>query len=394
MADSAHTERPMLLLTEGGPTYRLQKRVGLIGDKSSRIVRRAVFSIFLTWIPLFVLCLLQETAYGDRVAIPFLLDFASYARFLLALPLLVVAETMLGPQLARAAAHFVSSGLVVEEDFKHFDQSVEEGLRWRDSTVAEMIILLVAYFAAFTLRKGMAVPISTWYAHSTGTGFTLTLAGWWFAFFCVPLFQFLLLRWLWRLFLWGQFLWRMSKLHLQLTPTHPDEAAGLGFVGEAHRFFSIIPFAFSISASGVLANDIVYGKTPLSHFGPLIAAFVILLTILFLLPLAVFAPILLRTKKRGLYEYGSLATEYTSSFQKKWVETRPPREEVLLGTGDIQSLADLGNSFGFIEKMGPMPVDHRTPLTLVAACLIPMAPLLLTIMPLKDLLKLIFKLVM
>jgi hypothetical protein len=384
----------MLRLTEGGPTYRIEKWLGLVHEQSSRTVRRAMFSICLTWLPLLILCLLEGTAYGDSVAIPFLRDFAAYTRFLLALPLLVVAVTILGPHIAHSSVHFVRSGLVVEEDYKRFDEAVEKGLRWRDSVIAEVILVLLAYCAAFSSLKSLAVAVSTWYANRTGMGFTLTPAGWWFAFFCVPLFQFLLLRWLWRLFLWGQFLWRMSKLHLQLIPTHPDEAGGLGFVGEAHRFFSIIIFAFSISAAGVLANDIVYGKIALPHFTPLIAIFVIILVIVFLLPLAVFAPLLLQTKRRGLYEYGSLATEYTSSFQKKWIETRPPRDEALLGSGDIQSLADLGNSFAFIDKMGPMPMDKRTPITMVAACLIPMVPLLLSMMPLKDVLKLVFKLVM
>jgi len=394
VTDSEHTGRPMLFLTEGGPTYRIEKRLGMIHERGPRLVRRSMFAICLTWVTLLVLCLFQGTAYGDRVAIPFLRDFAAYTRFLLALPLLVVAVNVLGPHIAHASAHFVRSGLVVEEDFKRFDQAVEKGLRWRDSVIAEIILVLLAYCGAFSALKGMAVEVSTWYADRTGTGFSLTMAGWWFAFFCVPLFQFLMLRWLWRLFLWGQFLWRMSKLHLQLIPTHPDEAGGLGFVGEAHRFFSVIIFAFSIASTGVVANEVVYGKVPLPHFAPLIGTYVVLVVILFLLPLAVFAPLLLRTKRRGLYEYGSLATEYTSSFQKKWIETRPPREEALLGTGDIQSLADLGNSFAFIDKMGPMPMDKRTPITMVAACLIPMVPLLLTMMPLKDVLKLVFKLVM
>jgi hypothetical protein len=394
VTDSEHTDHPALVLTKGGPTYRIEKRLGLIHEQSPRTAHRAILACFLTWVPLLVLCLLEGTAYGDRVAIPFLRDFAAYTRFLLSLPLLIIAVTVLGPHLAQASAHFVQSGLVVEEDFKRFDEAVEKGLRWRDSAVAEVILVLLAYCAAFGALRSMAVQVSTWYATRTGTGFALTPAGWWFVFFCVPLFQFLFWRWLWRLFLWGQFLWRMSRLHLQLIPTHPDEAGGLGFVGEAHRFFSVILFAFWTSTAGVLANDVVYDKIPLPHFAPVIAAFVILIVILFLLPLAVFAPLLLRTKRRGLYNYGALATEYTSLFQKKWIETRPPREEAVLGTGDIQSLADLGNSFAFIEKMGPMPMDKRTPIALVASCLIPMVPLLLTIMPLKDVLKLVFKLVL
>jgi hypothetical protein len=394
VADSAHTKHPMLFLTEGGPTYRIEKRLGLIREQSPRIVRRALLSIFLTWVPLLVLCLLQGTALGHSVAIPFLRDYSAYTRFLLALPLLLAAETVLGPHIAHASTHFIHAGVVIQEDFERFDDAVARGLRLRDSGLAEAIIVVLAYGLAFTMLTTLAVQVSTWYAIRTSTGFSLTLAGWWFVFFCVPLFQFLLLRWVWRIFLWGQFLWRVSKLNLQLIPTHPDESGGIAFVGEAHRFFAIILMAGSISIAGALANDVVYDKIPLLHFAPLIAALVIASAVLILLPLCVFTPILLRTKRMGLYKYGSLATEYTSSFHKKWIETSPPREEGLLGTGDIQSLADLGNSFKFIEEMGPMPMDKRAPLTLVLAGLIPMVPLLLTMMPLDELLKMIAKMIL
>ncbi len=393
MTDSEPTSHPILHLTEGGPTYRIEKWLGLVREHSSSIVRRSIFSIVLTWVPLFILCLLQGTAIGDRVAVPFLKDFAGYTRFLLALPILLVAVTVLGPHLAFAADHFVRSGLILKEDYKRFDHAVEEVLRWRDSAVVEFILVVLAYLSAFTSLKSLAVAVSTWYAIRSGTTYTLTPAGWWYVFFCVPLFQFLILRWIWRLILWGQFLWRMSRLHLQLIPTHPDEAGGLAFVGLAHRSFSIILLAGSISIAGSLANDIIYDKMPLPHFAPLIATYVVLCVVLVLLPLTVFAPMLLRTKRLGLYKYGALATEYTSSFQKKWIDTLPPREEVLLGTGDIQSLTDLGNSYSFIEKMGSLPMDFRTPINFVLACLIPMVPLLLTMMPLKDVIKMLLKVV-
>jgi hypothetical protein len=65
-------------------------------------------------------------------------------------------------------------------------------------------------------------------------------------------------------------------------------------------------------------------------------------------------------------------------------------EEPLLGTADIQSLADLGNSFAFVDKMNLLPVGSRVPVHLALASLIPMAPLLLTVMPLNDILKRLF----
>jgi hypothetical protein len=391
MTDPASKNHPMLLLTQGGPTYWIEKGLGLIREQSPCVVRRAFLSILLTWVPLLALSVLQGTAIGHRVVVPFLRDFAVHARFILSLPLLIFAEVILGPHLGEASIHFIHSGLVLEEDFKSFDNAVERGLKWRDSPVPELVLVLLAYIFATISQRSMGIHVSTWYASPVGPRVSLTWAGWWLVLFCVPLFQFLLLRWLWRLFLWGQFLWRMSKLHLQLIPTHPDEAAGLAFVGEAHRFFSIILFSASVTTAGALANDIVYDNIPLPYFGPAIAIYVLVAVAIVMAPLFVFGPILIRTKRTGLLRYGGLATEYTSSFQKKWIGAPLPREEALLGTGDIQSLADLGNSYSFIEKMGPLPTGPRTPIAFALACLIPMVPLLLTMMPLKEVVKMIFK---
>lgn len=394
MTDPVSMNHRRFLLTEGGPTYRLETRVGLIRANSTRILRRALLSILLTWIPLLILSALQGNAMGHMVPVPFLRDFAVHARFLLAVPLLLLAETLLGPRLAHAASHFVDSGLILEKDFARFDAAIESGLRWRDSTAVEVILICMAY--AFTTMSllSTAIHVSTWYAVRSTAGVSLTWAGWWFVLFCVPLFQFLTLRWLWRLFLWAQFLWRMNYLDLQLVPTHPDEAGGLAFVGESQRFFGVVLLAYSIAVAGVLANGVLYDRYPLPHFAPAIAAYVFVAVAIVLIPLLVFSGTLLKTKRLGLYQYGTLGTEYTSSFHKKWITDPRLTGEVLLGTGDIQSLADLGNSFAFVEKMNAVPMGPRTPIHLALACLIPMAPLLLTMMPLAELLKMLFKVVL
>jgi hypothetical protein len=380
-----------LWLTKGGPTYRLEKGLRLIEESRPRMGRRMIVSICLTWLALFILAALQGAAAGHRVEVAFLRDFAVHARFLLALPLLLLAETILGRRLADASQHFVTSGLVLDEQLNEFDAAVKKGLALRDSTIAEVFFVFVAYAITAVALRFTSVHVSTWSALRTGSVISLTWAGWWLALFCIPLFQFLTLRWLWRLFLWGQFLWRMSRLKLQLMPTHPDEAGGLAFVGEAQRFFGIILFAYAITVAGVLANGVLYDKAPLPQFAGAIAAYVVVAVLVILAPLFVFSPTLLRAKLSGLFSYGTLATQYTVSFHQKWIRGQHATDELLLGSGDIQSLADLGNSFSFIQKMKALPMGPRIPVHLALACLIPMAPLLLTVMPLKDILKLLFK---
>jgi len=376
---------------EGGPLFTLQKRMGLIKEGLPYLKRRAVVAALIAWVPLLILSGIQGLAFGHSVAVPFLKDFSGYTRFLLAVPLLLLAENILGPRIAEAAAHFVTSGVIKEKDYQRFDSLIDRGLRLRDSSAAEFILAALAYILSWVSFHEIPNHVAAWFRGSAETGGTLTWAGYWLVGFCMPLFQFLVLRWLWRLFLWFHFLSGVSKLDLQLFPTHPDEAAGLGFVGEAQRFFGLILFAFSLASAGVLAREIVYDHIALVTYAPSIATYVVIALLIVVGPLMLFSGILLKTKRIGLHEYGALATTYTGTFHQKWIEHKTPVEEPLLGSSDIQSLADLGNSYGYVEKMKPLPVDPRTLLHLVLASLLPLAPLLLTVMPLKDILKLLLK---
>jgi hypothetical protein len=382
--------RPLLLL-EGGPLYRIEKRVGLTKTRAPVIVRAALSAV-LTWVPLLILSLIEGTAYGHNVPVPFLRDFSAYSRFLLAVPLFFLAEIVIGPRIGESAEHFVTSGVVVQKDFDTFDAAIENSLRLRDSVLVEVIILILSYIVTITAFRTLTVHVSTWSAIRTATGISITLPGWWLILFCAPLLNFLMMRWLWRLFLWFRFLSKVCKLDLQLFPTHPDESGGLGFVGEAQRFFGILPFAYSFGAAGVIANSLIYDKVPLVSYAALAAIYAVCVLFVLVLPLAIFTPKLLAAKRKGLHQYGTLGTAYTGAFQYKWVFGENPHHEALLGTNDIQSLADLGKSYRLVDKMNAFPVDLRSILHLVIASLLPLASLLLAVMPLKDLLKLGIKL--
>jgi hypothetical protein len=387
-------QRHKFQLTEGGLAHRLEMQLRLKHPGNPNIPRRAVLSVLVTWVPLLILSAIDGDATGHHVAVTFLHDFAVHARFLFAVPILILAEAVVGPRLETAADFFVASKLVVGEDVLKFKAAIKLALNWRDSVIADFVLILLSYAAAIFALLSTGVHVSTWSSTGKGSDLSLTIAGWWFVLLCVPLLQFLTLRWLWRLFLWAQFLWRMSRLDLKLDPLHPDGAGGLTFVGNVERFFGVMLFAFSIAVSGVLANSIVYDHLSLISLGPTIAMYVVIAVCTVLSPLLVFFKTLVQTKERGLYRYSTLATEYTLSFRKKWMSQPRQTEEMLLGTGDIQSLADLGNSYSFVAKMNYLPMDVRTPIYLAVACLIPMAPLLLVVMPVSEILKMLLKTVL
>ena len=104
----------------------------------------------------------------------------------------------------------------------------------------------------------------------------------------------------------------------------------------------------------------------------------------------VFAPQLAQAKRTGNREYGTLAERYVREFDAKWLRSRTLTDDALLGSSDIQSLADLSNSFEVVRSMRIAAFTKETILYLVAAALAPIAPLLLTMMPLEELLKKLF----
>ena len=82
----------------------------------------------------------------------------------------------------------------------------------------------------------------------------------------LPLFQFLLLRWYFRLFIWARFLWQVSRIELSLMPTHPDRCGGVGFLASVSNAFSPVLLAQGAVLAGMMANRIFYAGAKLPEF--------------------------------------------------------------------------------------------------------------------------------
>jgi len=198
------------------------------------------------------------------------------------------------------------------------------------------------------------------------------------------------LRWYFRLLIWTRFLWQVSRIELSLVPTHPDRVGGLGFLAETVYAFVLLAVAHGALLAGQLANRVLLLGASLPEYQIEIAVMLVFWLCVVLVPLLVFAPQLAHAKRQGLREYGTLAERYVRGFDSKWLRGGAPADEPLVGSGDIQSLADLGNSYEIVRSMRVAPVTKEAILQLVVATLAPIAPLLLTMMPLEDLLKTLF----
>jgi hypothetical protein len=215
----------------------------------------------------------------------------------------------------------------------------------------------------------------------------LSLAGIWYAYVSLPVFQFLLLRWYFRIFIWARFLWQVSRIDLKLIPTHPDRVGGLEFLSHAAFAFVPLSMAHGVLLAALIANRIFYLGSGLLDFKIEIAVVLIFLLCLVFGPLVVFARQLAEAKRTGLREYGTLAERYVREFDDKWLRGGAPADEPFVGSGDVQSLADLANSFDVVRTMRLAPITREAVVQLLVATLAPIAPLALTMMSLEDLLK-------
>jgi hypothetical protein len=379
-------------LVLGGPLYQLLRRARLTDDALMLQRRRIVVISLVAWLPLLVLAALGGRLLGGEVAVPFLMDVDVHVKFLLAMPLLIVAELVVHQRMRTLAMAFRERELIPESAAQRLEAAVASAYRLRNSVTAEVLLLAFVYLVGITViwRQYTVLDAATWYATPAGGGSSLTLAGVWYGYVSLPVFQFLLCRWYFRIFIWTRLLWQVSRIELRLVPTHPDRVGGLGFLAATSYAFIPLLMAHGALLAGNLANQIFHAGATLTQFRLEILLLVLFMMFLVVGPLLVFAPQLARARRTGLREYGTLAQRYVRDFDAKWVRGGGGADEPMLGSGDIQSLADLGNSFAVIQDMRVVPVTKQAMFQLAVATIAPVVPLLLTLMPLEELLKKLF----
>jgi hypothetical protein len=392
--NSIHPELDTFSLVKGGPLYQSMVRMRLVIGES--YIRMAAVFVVLTWLPLLILSVWQGSAIGTNVQIPFLRDYAVHARFLISLPILILAEGLLDSKLRKTIGGFTTLNLIAPEDMAQFNSAIRDIHVWRDSALAEALIAIVVVIQSyFVLSKHgwFSATMSSWHTKPGLFGGTLTTAGWWLAA-GLSIQIFLQARWLWRLLIWTKFLARINKLDLRLIPTHPDRAGGLAFLGTGQTQFGLIVFAVSAAVAGVGANLIIFEGETLPVFERNLVFYILLVTSVFISPMFLFMSRLYRVKKEGQREYSALAMEYVRSFDSKWLRDRVSPAESLLGSPDIQSLADMVNSFSAIRQMMIVPLGRKNLFTFLAAAAIPFLPLLLLVLPIQDVIKGVWKMLL
>lgn len=363
----------------GGPLHRLGLRFGLVGSDGSTVLIGLAIGGGL-WVVLIALALV------DGFDLTSLTVIGAHVRLLVAIPLLFWAQSILDPRLAEFVRGLERSAIVARADLPVLQAEIARITRWKESWLPEAVCLLVAVLVA-VLAPNLQIPGTTAAYLRDLHAAEVTMTGWWYWVVCLTVFRFLMLRWLWRLALWYHCLWRLSRFPLKLIPAHPDRAAGLGYLEVVHMHFLPAVLMISVVLASSFAEDMAAGRMALTEVLPWFGLILLVNLTLFVAPLLLFVPKLWACRVQGQSDYMQLAERYVSDFDGKWVHARQKNAEPLLGTPDIQSLADLSSTVDIVRDMRLVPASMRLLVQIAVAALLPLLPLLLFEYPFTELLR-------
>lgn len=353
----------------------------------ANLIRWAVALAAAAWVPSLLLSFVEGRALSG-VQIPFLHDFAVAARALVVIPLLVLAPGYIRRVLRAMVAHLETSGIVSEADQGRYQRAKSEALKSRNSRLGEWLTAALALgLAIINVANPLLLPTDGWQSDPQGPAFGRSMAGLWNGLVAAPIFSYLVLAWWRRIAIWGRFLYRISKLDLQLVGSHPDRVGGLGFLAIGQAAFGLILFAFSLGFSARIGISVVFEHAELQSHIPGAVGLIVIEILAIGLPLMFFGPMLRRARRHAWLDYSRLAGRQSRAFVRHWMGERSPDDEELRSSPDVSTTTDMGGVFDIVAGMSPTIMLRRVAMALMGPSVGPFLPLVLTVVPLGELLK-------
>jgi hypothetical protein len=347
-------------------SFRLRARVprllGILGEREGDVSGSVLALVAVTWLPMALLALGQRIVTGHFP--PVVLRFEPHVRFLLTVPLVLMAGLVIRERIERCFRELLEAGYVPAKQRSRCEELVATAGRRRGSSV---VVLTLALFAIASLGiQGPILDDSSWAAR-------------WAHFVGLPIFRFVVLRELWHWLVWALFLADVSQLDLALVASHPDLGGGLGFLILPSEAFSVISFALAALISAQRASDLALLGVRLSvREANQLVAFAALMTLLALAPFLPFTGLLIDLRKRARLHWGAFIRNACATYEEKWVAPGRDRTDPQPGQEVVQSLADMSRVFESVDRTRPFPFSPQLVVLNALAAFIPMLPVYLT----------------
>jgi hypothetical protein len=375
---------PERSLLRDDPLMRLQRRIGLAPENGLGVGRRAVFWALIAWLPIAIWAVVS----GRAVEPPdesLLAHYGVSVRLLLALPLMIVAEGLLLGTIVRIAPHCADSGLF------HGDRNALRAtaiglaeLRDRVHPWAVAVGVALAWMAAWgdgTVVRGSSDAFA-WAGSDGPSGFGPL----WYLWVARPIFLAAVVVWVWRALLLGIALHRLTTAGLGIVPTHPDRAGGYGFLEALPGGFGLVAFALSATIASSWAHQVLHHDLDVMTLRVPMVAAVVLITLLFVAPLAVLVGPMGRARRDARLAYGALVARHADALQRKWIGGETV-DDPLLDAPEIGAAADAATLYDAVGRMRPMPIGRASLAAVAVPAAIPMIAVFATQVPIGPLLK-------
>ena len=351
---------------------------------SSKTLTLTGIAVAVAWVPLFALCAFR----GEETFMSFLRDYVTNSRFLIILPVLILAEPQLHNRLHTVEREF-EEFVIPANQRSQFQANWKSHERRRSSTPLRIVLLLLTYATAIWLSQylnpaGSEFP--AWFRG--GSGFkSFSAPGMWAFFVSYPIVGYFTYLWLWRQLLWWRFLRSTANLELRLVAAHPDRLGGLGFLEAS--ILGQLPFSFcmGVALAGAVANRALNERYPLIQFRFLAFFLVAAVLLICVVPYLSFTRSLMMIRRRGMSTYGAFAHAVGEQFEKKWLPQTDSLTEDVLNVPDFSTTADLYGVVHNIDNIRVIPVGAVDIYAVVIAALIPAVPVLIASIPLDTLMR-------
>lgn len=360
-------------------------KLGVINSES--VLKKIIFFSAFTWLPLFIITLIQNNAINPEITMPFLKDYESYGRFLISIPAIFIAEKFINLQTSSSLVHFVESGIISENNVREYESLLNKYRKLSDSKSLQVVIFIISTLNIFLVKTfwGSLMDFTSWKYDAVND--SITAAGYWYMIISLPVLKYLIFRLFCKFLLWTWFLRNISRMNLNLIAIDPDKSGGLGFLGIVQSSFGFLGFAQAAIASSEIANQVIYNGVPIEEyrFSLLVIPIVV---IVYLSPLFYFSRKLGKLKLDGIMIYSTLTHKYSNLFEDKWIRGNNINDnESILGSGDIQSLADIGATYEVVENIRVFPINLNIFLFMLIMVTIPFIPLLFLKFNIKQILE-------
>jgi hypothetical protein len=381
------------LIAHGGPFFELQRRLGLLRDKTLKTGRRALLFVGIAWgVPLL---LTLPTLFSDRPVVwNYVSDPGPLTRFLLAIFAFIAAEQATESGLQRKLRQFTLAPLIAPQSFADAARALADALKQRDSAVAEFVCLILGLLAGtFAFAAFKENSASLWSAVESPEGRRLTAAGWWCVCVSIPIFTFLLLRGIWRHVVWALFLRRLSRLDLRLVSTHPDGKGGLAFLGDYPNAYVLFVFGVSCGVAAAVAKHMMQAEISATTLTTIMAAWLVIVIAFFAYPLSAFSRPLAALKDKSLRVLSARATVQQRAAERKAIGENIISSDPQEAEQAVEA-ADLSKQYDQTRKLSTMLVNRSALLPVAAAALIPFAVAGAARLPYKEVFSVLKKLLL